>query len=111
MTPLSEPKSNPWKTTSVALKWCCRTSHEKWRQVGHAVLERGFEPPSELHAGRQAVAVHGNRHHRAVMEACLEEDPGRFWDLVYKYWRARGPHDGVSREAIDLEQYRPELES
>ncbi|MCA8959973.1 MAG: hypothetical protein KDC38_05650 [Planctomycetes bacterium] len=107
---MSELSKDPWRTTSIALKWCTRTTHEKWRQVGLGVLQRGLEQRGDVDAGRQVIAVHGNRHHRALMERCLEEDTGRFWDLVYKYWRPRGPHDGVSRESIDLAEFREELE-
>lgn len=99
-----------WNTTKIALKWCCRTTHDKWRRVGHGVLDRGLEAAADLTAGREVIAIHANRDHRSAMERCLGEDSIRFWDLVYKYWRARGPHDGASRETIDLDKYKAELE-
>ena len=97
---------DPWKTTRIVLKWCCRTDHERWQKVGHGILKRGFESAKELGAGEAVIAIHNNREHRSTLTRCLGEDPIRFWDLVYKYWRARGPHDGASRETIDLERYK-----
>lgn len=106
----ADGKATDWKTTRVALKWCCRTSHDRWRAVGDAVLARGSEQAHDLGAGKATIEVHRNRTHRERMSRCLAEDPIRFWDLVYKYWRARGPHDGASREEIDLDEFRGELE-
>ncbi len=99
-----------WKTTRIALKWCARTSHRRWNLVGECVLARGHEKAYDLEAGQKLIGIHRNRNHCESMNICLQEDPIRFWDLVYKYWRARGPHDGVSRETIDLDEYRDELE-
>lgn len=92
-----------WQTTRIALKWNCRTGHNKWKHVGEAILARGFEESTATAAGMQLISNHKHREHRATMEHCLMDDPILFWDLVYKYWRARGPHDGASRETIDLE--------
>jgi len=103
---MNAPATTPemWTTVRVALKWCCRTRHRRWKAIGEAVLNRGFEETGSLEAGVQAINVHTNRANRVVMEQCLAEDPARFWDMVYKYWRSRGPHDGISRETIDLDK-------
>ncbi|MEM7163927.1 MAG: hypothetical protein AAF581_00600 [Planctomycetota bacterium] len=102
---VENPTASAWQTTRIALKWNCRTSHNKWRRVGDAVLARGFEQGADLTAGEQLIANHKNSGHRDKMTACLHEDPILFWDLVYKYWRARGPHDGLSRETINVDEF------
>lgn len=102
--------SNPWETARIVLKWCCQTSHDKWKRVGAAVLTRGFETAMDLAAGQAVIEVHNHREHRGSLEECLREDPIRFWDLVYQYWRVRGPHDGESRETIDLRRFKDRLE-
>lgn len=102
--------SDAWKTTRIVLKWSCRTSHDRWKKVGLAILARGFETADSVSAGEELISTAPNRDHRAALERCLQEDPGRFWDEVYKYWRARGPHDGLSRETIDLSEFKSDLE-
>ncbi len=99
-----------WQTSRVALKWNCRTQHDRWKLVGGAILVRGTEQSLDLSAGQVIIEGHKNRDHRTAMKACLSEDPIRFWDLVYKYWRPRGPHDGLSRETINLDSLKGELE-
>ena len=100
---------DPWKTTRIVLKWCCRTDHDRWKKVGEGILARGFESAKDLDAGAAVIKVHNNREHRKSLTECLESDPIRFWDLVYKYWRPRGPHDGASRETIDLADFKDRL--